>query len=127
MGERYMVSKLLEVFYVREFVKHHSADSFPITINLTDPGYCWSSLDRDSGFVMWLSRVLLARSTADGGRTIAFSGTQDQTTHGQFLANCKIREVAKFAQSDEGVKLQKQVYEEVNAKLEKIKQGVTRV
>lgn len=127
MKERYMVSKLMEVFFVREFAENHSASDFPITINLTDPGFCWSALGRDSGVGMWLMRTLLARSTADGGRTIAFSGTQDERSHGEFFANCEIREVAKFATSPEGVKLQKQVYEEVNAKLEKIKPGCTKV
>jgi len=128
LQERYMVSKLLEVFYVRAFTDAHPADSFPVTINFVDPGLCWSNLGGEKGgWGLYVMRLALARSTEYGSRTIAHAGLQGKETHGQFLASCKVRDVARFVTSEEGVQLQGQVYEEVNAKLEKIRSGVTKV
>jgi len=128
MKDRYNVSKLLEVFYCREFVAEHPVASFPITLNFVDPGFCWSELSRDEGgWGMYLGRMALARTTEQGSRTLASAGMSGEETHGQFLASCKARQVARFVTSDEGQKLQKVVYQEVNEKLEKIKAGVTKV
>lgn len=127
MAERYNVSKLLEIFYCREFVAEHG-ESFPITLNFVDPGFCWSELSRDEGgWPMYLLRLALARTTEQGGRTLASAGVSGKETHGQFLANCKPRDVALFVRSEEGQKWQKVIYQEVNEKLEKIKAGVTKV
>jgi len=128
MQERYPVSKLLEVFYVRAFVEKHPTESFPVTINFVDPGLCWSNLGGEKGgWMLHMMRLALARSTEYGSRTITHAGLQGKETHGQFMANCKVRDVAKFVTSEEGVALQGQVYGEVNAKLEKIRTGVTKV
>ena len=128
MKDRYNVSKLLEVFYCREFAAQHSASTFPVTLNFVDPGFCWSTLSREEGgWTMYLARLALARTTEQGSRTLASAGMSGQETHGQFLASCKPREVALFVTSEEGQKLQKMVYQEVNEKLEKIQTGVTKV
>lgn len=42
MGDRYPVSKLLEVFGVRAFAERHPASSFPVTVNCVNPGLCHS-------------------------------------------------------------------------------------
>lgn len=76
---------------------------------------------------MYLGRLALARTTEQGSRTLASAGMSGQETHGQFLASCKPRDVSLFVRSEEGVKLQKMIYQEVNEKLEKIKAGVTKV
>lgn len=128
MKDRYNVSKLLEVFYCREFAAQHPVDSFSITLNFVDPGFCWSELSRDEGgWGMYLGRLALARTTEQGSRTLAHAGGSGKETHGVFLASCKPREVARFVTSEEGQKLQKMVYQEVNEKLEKIQAGVTKV
>jgi len=120
--------ELLEVFYCREFAAEHPATSFPITLNFVDPGFCWSGLSREEGgWGMYLGRLALARTTEQGSRTLASAGMSGQETHGQFLASCRPRDVSLFARSEEGGKLQKMVYQEVNEKLEKIRVGVTKV
>jgi NAD(P)-dependent dehydrogenase (short-subunit alcohol dehydrogenase family) len=42
MADRYQVSKLLEVFVIREMAERTPADSYPITINCLNPGLCRS-------------------------------------------------------------------------------------
>lgn len=41
-GERYPVSKLLDVLGVRAIADHHASSSFPITVNTVNPGFCHS-------------------------------------------------------------------------------------
>lgn len=40
MKNRYPVSKLLEVFVVREIAERKPADSYPVTLNMLNPGLC---------------------------------------------------------------------------------------
>jgi NAD(P)-dependent dehydrogenase (short-subunit alcohol dehydrogenase family) len=42
MGDRYMVSKLLEVLAIRAIVERNPAESYPVTINTVNPGLCHS-------------------------------------------------------------------------------------
>lgn len=42
MGERYQVSKLLEVLVVRAMADRKSASKIPVTINCVNPGFCFS-------------------------------------------------------------------------------------
>lgn len=42
MAERYPVSKLLEVFTVREFAERHPSATYPVTVNMLNPGLCHS-------------------------------------------------------------------------------------
>lgn len=42
MPSRYPVSKLLEIFVVRELAEKHPAASYPVTINTINPGLCHS-------------------------------------------------------------------------------------
>lgn len=42
MSDRYPVSKLLEVYFVRAMAERRPADSIPVTINYVNPGLCHS-------------------------------------------------------------------------------------
>ena len=42
MNDRYPVSKLLEVFGVRAIAERHPSSSFPVTVNIVNPGLCHS-------------------------------------------------------------------------------------
>lgn len=41
-GDRYNVSKLLEVLFVRALAERYPADKFPVTVNYVNPGFCKS-------------------------------------------------------------------------------------
>ena len=42
LANRYQVSKLLEVLFVRALCERNKADQIPVTINLVNPGFCHS-------------------------------------------------------------------------------------
>ncbi|KAF2261912.1 short-chain dehydrogenase/reductase-like protein [Lojkania enalia] len=127
MQDRYQVSKLLEVFVVRAMAERRSATQIPITINCVNPGLCHSELAREAGFHFTIMKFLLARSTEVGSRTLVHAASQGAETHGQYMSDCRIDMVATLVQSKEGYDLQNRVWDELAAKLEKIKPGVTRL
>lgn len=125
MEQRYQVSKLLEVLAAREFCALHPASTFPVTLNFVNPGLCHSELSRDSGWFLWFMKLVLARTTEVGSRTLVHAGSLGQESHGQYLSDAKITPPSVFVRSDEGAATQKRVWDELVAKLEGIKKGVT--
>lgn len=125
-NDQYPVSKLLEVYGVRAIAEKHSADKFPVTINCVNPGLCQSELGRDTPtFGFWLIKLLLARSTEVGSRTLVHAGAQGAETHGQYLHDCEIAAPATVVTNLEGQKAQGRVWKELVKKLERIKPNVT--
>lgn len=123
--DQYPISKLLEVFGVRAIAQAHPASILPVTINCVNPGLCHSELSRESPtFGFWLIKLLLARSTEVGSRTLVHAGTQGAESHGQYLSDCEIAEPAPLVTSQEGKKAQDRVWAELLEKLEAIKPGV---
>ena len=126
-SEQYPVSKLLEVFGVRKIAELHPASKFPVTVNCVNPGLCHSELARDSPtWWFWLIKLILARSTEVGSRTLVHAGSQDADSHGQYLHDCHIAAPAPFVTSEEGKEAQDRVWAELVKKLETIKPGVMR-
>ncbi|KAL9576166.1 MAG: hypothetical protein Q9203_007791, partial [Teloschistes exilis] len=104
MAERYFVSKLLEIFVVREMAarlaaarsppitssssapttdllspneQHHKRDS-QIIINAVNPGFCRTELARDAGWYLWFMGLLLARSAEVGSRTLVAAAEEEE-------------------------------------------------
>ncbi|KAF2498549.1 short-chain dehydrogenase/reductase-like protein [Lophium mytilinum] len=126
MGERYMTSKLLEVFGVREMAGRGGA---AVTVNCVNPGLCYSSLTRDKGFAAWVMAVMLAalaRTTEAGSRTLVHAVSYGPESHGKYLSDCKIEEPSAFVRSEVGQKTQVRVWDELTKKLEAIRPGVTK-
>lgn len=126
-GDQYPVSKLLEVFVVRAFAEHHPASTgFPVTMNCVNPGLCHSELAREHPtWAFWLIKLILARSTEVGSRTLVHAGAQGADSHGEYLSDCAITAPAPLVTSKEGRKAQERVYAELRKKLEAIKRGVS--
>jgi hypothetical protein len=142
------VSKLLEVFYCRELALHHQKSGKPlIVINYVNPGLCHSQLTRELGFslnalIMATLKLLLARTTEVGGRTLVAAAAAGPGSHGQYQSNGRTEEYvdgavradvpdaddfcspSPFVMSEEGGRVQKRVYEELSQKLEKIHPGI---
>lgn len=122
--EQYPLSKILGVFAVRALAERHPASSIPVTINLINPGLCHSELGRDIptwGF--WLIKLVLARTTEVGSRTLVHGSSQGVESHGQYMSDCTTGAPAPFVVSEEGKKVQERVYSEMVTKLEAIKPG----
>lgn len=124
-GEQYPVSKLLEVMGVRAIADRYPASSFPVTVNCVNPGLCQSELSRDRPtWAFWLLRLLIARTTECGSRTLVHAGAQGAGSHGAYLSDCGIAAPSALVRREEGREAQDRVWDELVAKLEAIKPGV---
>lgn len=122
--EQYPVSKILGVFAVRALAERHPSSAFPVTINLANPGLCHSELGREiPAWSFWLIKLLLARSTEAGSRTLVHAASQGIESHGQYMSDCEIGLPSAFVRSDEGEKAQERVWDELVKKLEIIHPG----
>ncbi len=88
---RYQVSKLLEVFFVRELAARTAANSKPeVIINYLNPGLCHSELARDAGWGLYLMKLALARTTEYGSRTLVNAAEAGMESHGQYMSDCGV-------------------------------------
>ena len=134
-GERYPLSKLLEVLLVRKIVSLHpnrlidanAPEDYPVTINLVNPGLCHSELARERGkwSPLQLFKLAFARSTEIGSRTLVDAVSSGPVTHGVYLSECEPSEISTFSRSNEGAKTGDRLYEELLARLEKQSAGCT--
>ncbi|RMJ21191.1 short-chain dehydrogenase reductase [Aspergillus sp. HF37] len=124
--ERYAVSKLLEVLVVREWVTR-MAES-PVVVNMLNPGLCHSQLMREGGWAGYLLKLVAARSTEVGSRTLVASAAAGAESHGAYMTDGKVANnaLSAFVCSQDGEKAQKKVWAELAEILESIRPGVTR-
>lgn len=88
---RYPLSKLLEVFYVRELAARTKASGKPdVIINCTNPGLCQSNLGREGVLILEIMKFFLARSAECGSRNQVNAATAGEETHGAYLSECQI-------------------------------------
>jgi NAD(P)-dependent dehydrogenase (short-subunit alcohol dehydrogenase family) len=90
---RYAVSKLFQVFFVRELGKRIDSSEGPtVIVNCLTPGACRSDFDRESSglrkVVFSVLEALLARTTEAGSRTLVAGATAGLESHGQYMADC---------------------------------------
>lgn len=126
MNGRYPLSKLLVVLAVREMVRRLRDDA--VVVNMLNPGFCHSRLARDiSGVGMKVLKVLLARSTEEGSRTLVAGAAAGEESHGEYMENGVVapHAVSAFVRSEEGAKVQVRVWEEIVQVLEGVQPGVT--
>jgi len=94
--DRYNISKLLEIYTVRELATLTSASQKPgkVIINCLNPGFVYTNVMREfSGITLLLfrgMRAILARSTEVGSRTLVNGAEGGEETHGQYLDDCKV-------------------------------------
>jgi NAD(P)-dependent dehydrogenase (short-subunit alcohol dehydrogenase family) len=126
ISENYIYSKELQALLVREWAG--MIDPEEVVLNHNCPGLVQSGLRRElKGPLAWaLDRA--ARTTEVGSRTLMMGATIGKESHGQALSNAKIQEgyvgvrdtgYSKFVLSAEGKVMQKRVWKEVKAILEK--------
>ncbi|KAF7505166.1 hypothetical protein GJ744_001232 [Endocarpon pusillum] len=135
MGDRYNVSKLLEVLFTRELAARSPLPSQAgnargkggVIINYLNPGLCHSELARNAGLGLKFMKFLLARSTEVGSRTLVHAASAGEETHGQYLSDCKVSRVSPLVSNDtekHGGKLHTRIWDEIVRKLEAIQPGI---
>lgn len=123
MGERYPLSKLLEVFYVRELAARTKASGkSDVIINCTNPGLCQSNLGREGVLILEIMKFFLARSAECGSRNQVNAATAGEETHGAYLSECQIASPAPMVLNEP--QTQQKVWDEISNKLESIQPGI---
>ena len=83
----------MEVFYVRELAKRtNQGDHLDVVINCVNPGLCQSELAREGGLGLHLIKLVFARTTEVGSRTLVTAAQGDRNTHGEYMSNCRVEE-----------------------------------
>jgi retinol dehydrogenase-12 len=117
MRSRYPVSKLLILFFARELASRLPRDS-PLVINAVNPGFCISGLHRNVPSYLvayiWFMEKLFSWPTERGSRQLVFAavGNQDKLDEmrGAYISSSRIVEPSDYVISDEGARIQKQLW-----------------
>jgi retinol dehydrogenase 12 len=127
MTTRYNVSKLLEVLILRQIVESHAPAGYPVILNLVAPGFCRSSLVKEMDLaISAMYFALHARTTEVGSRCLVLATQAGKESHGKYLRDAQIQEVATWVTSEEGKKTQARVWMELSEKLEIITPGIVK-
>jgi len=149
MAERYPVSKFLDVIGARALADRISKDKDGkplVIVNTVNPGLCHSELTREAGWGIYVLKILLARNTEVGSRTLvhaAAAGNIDHwkkpdrvdgglNVHGKYLSDCLIREVSPIItgkgeiEGINGKQLQDKIWAELCDLMEGVVPGVTK-
>ena len=128
MGDRYNVSKMLEVLVCREIASHHPNSQMKVTLNFVNPGWCHSELMRElSNPMITVIKKLFCRTTEVGSRNLVHAGVAGPETHGKYVSDCQVRPCAPLVEGPEGPEMQRRVWEELVVVLSAIEPGVTKV
>ena len=124
MGERYMLSKLLEVLLVQELAG--LTRGCEVIINMVNPGFCHSQLMRETGWRGKLMKLVLARSTEVGSRTMVAGATAGLESHGAYMtdSHADTMTLSPFVRSDEGRRAREKLWAELSTILENVRLGV---
>ena len=117
----------MEVLFVRELVRH--TQNKPV-ITLVNPGLCWTEAGKDSNnqrykLILAVNRRLFGRTAEVGSRCLVAGICSGPGSHGQYMSDGENQAIAGW-DMDEDMEVQKRVYEQTLAVLEKIAPGVTK-
>ena len=127
MGERYPLTKLLEILIGRAITAQHP-QPYPVVLNLVNPGFCHSGLMREAPapIALAIKYIFGARTTEQGSRTLVHGTTLGPESHGQYVTAMRIEEPSAFARSAKGDETGRRLWAELSEKLEAIQPGVTK-
>ncbi|KAI0122732.1 NAD(P)-binding protein [Daldinia grandis] len=112
--DRYCLSKLLNVLWMRELSKR--VDAKEVVINMCSPGWCMSEFHREDPSAEAAGKYL-GWSSEQGGYQLADAVLQHPESHGEYLSEQRIRSVSGFVLSAQGQVAQKRIWDETLALL----------
>ncbi|KAF8557655.1 NAD(P)-binding protein [Imleria badia] len=127
MRNRYELSKLLEVMFVRE-LSSRLPNPTPVSVSAINPGFCHSRLTRSIednpvlNAVVRLMKALFARTTEMGSRTLVHPAVEpgERARHGRYVSSCEVTEESDYALSDGGRVFSRRLWTETIEVLAKI-------
>ncbi|PVH75662.1 NAD(P)-binding protein [Cadophora sp. DSE1049] len=133
--ERYAVSKLIEVFGVRELAsiisKDSNSESPSVIVNCMTPGACKSDFHRENssigGIIQSILDALIARTTEVGSRTLIAGVAAGEDSHGAYMADCRVAEPGAMVLGPDGKALQEDLWYQLVRQLEAIQPGIAKI
>ncbi|KAF7369500.1 hypothetical protein MVEN_00279800 [Mycena venus] len=135
MASRYLLTKLLNVFFVRA-LNARLANTTPLIVDAVNPGLCHSELTRGlTGIVATLERLFaffFAYSTEVGSRHLVWAAIahqekqEEEKLRGAFIHGCRVTEPSDFVLSEEGRKTEDRLWDELVEILGKVDPRVTK-
>ncbi|KAJ5670823.1 Short-chain dehydrogenase/reductase family protein [Penicillium maclennaniae] len=124
MSGRYMMSKLLEVLLVQELASRVRGSE--VIINMLNPGLCHSALGREFGLGFMLMKIVMARSTEVGSRTLVAGASTGLEGHGAYMTDSQVdnMSLSSFVRSDEGSQTRVKLWNELSTILEGVRPGI---
>jgi len=118
MENRYALSKLLNVLFVRALASRLPASAPTVITNAIDPGFCYSELRRNvRGFrtaIYRLMEILLAFTSEEGSRQLVYGAlSEDKDIKGGYVSGARVMEPSDFVISEEGKKVQDRIWDEL--------------
>ncbi|KAH7923140.1 NAD(P)-binding protein [Leucogyrophana mollusca] len=134
MRDRYNLSKLLEIMFVRELAARLPVPT-PVAVSAVNPGFCHSNLAREIEAKPLLKypflgfKATFARSTEMGSRTLVHPAVEpgERSRHGRYLSACEVAEESDYILSDEGKELSRRLWAETLEVLCKVDERVVRI
>ncbi|KAF8331314.1 uncharacterized protein EI90DRAFT_2995943 [Cantharellus anzutake] len=119
MRNRYNLSKLLELMFVRELASRLTNPT-PVAVSAINPGFCHSRLTRsvESNLVtsigVRLFKALFARTTEVGSRTLVHPAVEpsERLRHGRYISCCEVAEESDYSLSEEGQEISRRLWTE---------------
>ncbi|EFQ34202.1 short chain dehydrogenase [Colletotrichum graminicola M1.001] len=94
--KRYAVTKLLQIFAVRQLATQLPASQSGVVINLVSPGLCNTGLTRygrtSFRLYFYLFNLALGRTPEMGSRAMLHALSAGVDSHGRYLSDCEIKE-----------------------------------
>ncbi|KAF3905015.1 hypothetical protein AA313_de0203934 [Arthrobotrys entomopaga] len=116
-GDKYFVSKLLEIYFLIELAKWVDKNyDGEVVVNGVNPGLCHSELVKETGVIkMFIDgfKWMVARTAEEGSRNYLWAATAGKQAHGQYVGSCEVQKTATLVTSEAGQKLGLKVYEEI--------------
>ncbi|KAG1870212.1 short-chain dehydrogenase [Suillus subalutaceus] len=119
MMNRYFLSKLLEVMFIRELSFRLPTPTL-VAVSAVNPGSCHSRLTREVEsnplfkFAVRIYKGLVARTTEMGSRTLVHAAIEpgERERHGHYLSSCEVTEESDYTLSAEGREVSKRLWHE---------------
>ncbi|KAI8167145.1 hypothetical protein K4K49_008042 [Colletotrichum sp. SAR 10_70] len=130
MTERYNISKVIQLQLARELAENvtKSEKLGNIVVSVVNPGLSDTEVTRNLGWlqgkIVKVVLSLVGRAPEEASRTLVLAAEGGTETHGQYLDDGKVGRPSKFITSDEGTKVQKQLWKELLEKLDAIAPGI---
>ncbi|KAI5927029.1 short-chain dehydrogenase [Camillea tinctor] len=130
LGNRYSITKLLNLYAAIHFATLFPASRTGVVVNFTNPGLCKTGLVRYCSLKTRVQvealRALLGRTSKLGSRTVLYALVANSSSHGQYLSDCEIRkdQVPSWMTDPEGKIMQKYIWDGIAERLGIMESGL---